>query len=233
VDDPEESEGEIIAFDDLDAEPALAPGEATPAQLVDLLQTALAGGRGQPPPQPALAEAAARLRQRLTTAAKPHRYLRRAAGWTGDLPADDGDLVVGSAAALLAPCEPSGMPPADEARLATVQAADWLGAVVGLVRGSDGASARPPQLVQAIGGCPEVDGDVATTEVDRLEAAFELILPAWEAAGAVDGDWRLTPLGRWALPRALARAWAGDFDAPSPFEGPSPLEGPSGEAGEG
>jgi len=130
-------------------------------------------------------------------------------------------LVTGSVAALVAPREPSGLPPDEEARLEAVQAADWLGAVVGLVRGGAGAPATPSALVGAIDDSPEVDGEVAAADVDGLEAAFELILPVWEAAGALDGDWRLTPLGRWALPRGLAQAWAADFDAPSPLGAPT------------
>lgn len=38
------------------------------------------------------------------------------------------------------------------------------------------------------------------------------MVPAGEAAGAIDSDRRLTALGRWDLPRALAWAWNGDFD---------------------
>jgi hypothetical protein len=38
------------------------------------------------------------------------------------------------------------------------------------------------------------------------------VVPTWEAVGAVDADRRLTALGAWGLPRALARAWGSDFD---------------------
>jgi hypothetical protein len=222
VDEPEDSDDEIIAFDDIEPEDPSVAGEATPAQAVDLLQTALAGEGGREPPQPALAEAAGRLRQHLESGAKPYRYVRRAAGWGDGLPSGDAELVVGATAALMSPREPSGLAPGDEDLLAAVEAADWLGAVVGVVRGGDGTAATPSALVQAIAACPEVDSPPVAEEgsaagSDRVEAAFEVVLPAWEAAGVVDGDWRLTPLGRWALPRALARAWAADFDGPSPL----------------
>ncbi len=46
-----------------------------------------------------------------------------------------------------------------------------------------------------------------------VETTFALVTPAWNALGLIDREERLTPLGAWALPRALARAWGADFDA--------------------
>lgn len=221
VSEPGDSEDEVVCFDDLDPDPT-GGDPFTLAQAVDILRTALVGEVGAAAPRTGLAEAATRLRSGMADDARPHRYLRRAAGWGSAVPDDDVELVIGAAAALVAPREPSGLPPADEARLASMAAADWMGAVVGLVHAGAGTTARPGRLVELIGECPEVDGDVPVEEVDRVESAFELIVPSWEAAGAVDGDWALTPLGRWVLPRALARAWGGDLDAPSPFGAPGP-----------
>jgi hypothetical protein len=89
----------------------------------------------------------------------------------------------------------------------------WVGAVVGLVRGGVGASAEPAALVAAINDCPEVDGTVDPGDADLVELAFEVVVPSWEAVGAVDADRRLTELGAWGLPRALARAWGSDLHA--------------------
>ena len=36
---------------------------------------------------------------------------------------------------------------------------------------------------------------------------------AWRGLGLIDRDDRLTEVGTWVLPRALARAWGVDFDA--------------------
>jgi hypothetical protein len=58
-----------------------------------------------------------------------------------------------------------------------------------------------------------VDGTVDPDDADLVELAFEVVLPTWEAVGAVDADRRLTALGAWGLPGALARAWGGDLDA--------------------
>jgi hypothetical protein len=88
-----------------------------------------------------------------------------------------------------------------------------VGAVVGLTRGGVGASADPAALVATINDCPEVDGRVDPDDADLVELAFEVVLPTWEAVGAVDADRRLTALGVWGLPRALARALDGDLDA--------------------
>lgn len=76
----------------------------------------------------------------------------------------------------------------------------------------EGASAEPEALVGYIDACPEIDGNVDPDDASLVETAFELVLPAWEAAGAVDEGHRLTPLGLCGLPRALAWAWSGVFD---------------------
>jgi len=47
---------------------------------------------------------------------------------------------------------------------------------------------------------------------ESLHRGFEVALLSWEAIGAVSEQRWLTRLGWWGLPRALARAWHGDFD---------------------
>lgn len=39
-------------------------------------------------------------------------------------------------------------------------------------------------------------------------------MEAWKLTGAIDSDHRLTDLGVWGLPRALAWAWGADLDLP-------------------
>ena len=73
---------------------------------------------------------------------------------------------------------------------------------MGGVRGGVGANADPAPLVAAINDCPEVDGTVDPDDADLVELAFEVVLPTWEAAGAVDTNRRMTALGVWGLPRA-------------------------------
>ena len=104
----------------------------------------------------------------------------------------------------------------DESALMALEVADWLGAVLGLVRAGVGAPTEPEDLVRYVDECPELDGERDADDDGLLMLAFELVLPAWEATGAIDSYRRLTELGRWGLPRALAWAWGDDFDKPDP-----------------
>ncbi|MBO0687304.1 MAG: hypothetical protein J2P45_29495, partial [Candidatus Dormibacteraeota bacterium] len=139
------------------------------------------------------------------------RPVRRAAGWR-KLPADDRELWLGTVGGLVAMREESGLEAEDESAIMALDTADWVGAVVGLVRAGRGADARPPALVAYVDSCPEIESSVDRDEAELMEYGFELVLPAWEAAGVVTQDRRLTELGRWGLPRALAWAWGRAFD---------------------
>ena len=108
--------------------------------------------------------------------------------------------------------EASGLDPELESAVMALELADWVGAIVGLVRAGVGASAEPEALIAAIHDTREVDGVVDPDDAAVVGFAFEVVLPTWEAVGAVDPDRRLTALGAWGLPRALARAWGGDLD---------------------
>ncbi len=212
VTEPALAEDEVVAFDDLDARDPEGPEHATPEQLVDLLRRALPELRGQPAPQPNVDEAAAGLRQGLATDERPHRYIRRAAGFDDDVPPTNEDLLVAATSGFMVMPAGVGLSPNDEDSVRILAPADWLGAIVGLARMGPGTSARPVDLVRMIDEAPEVDGAVPADRRERVEAGFEIVLPVWEAVGVVDGDWNLTAVGAWALPRALARAWGGDFD---------------------
>jgi hypothetical protein len=59
-----------------------------------------------------------------------------------------------------------------------------------------------------------VEGEVDEDDRRLIEAAFDLLVPVWQVVGALDAEQRLTELGRWGLPRALAWAWGADFDLP-------------------
>ena len=104
--------------------------------------------------------------------------------------------------------------------------ADWAGAVIGLVRSGVNAIATAGDLVRYARQCPEImsteePGDEAVAydpfaggvvDDESLCRGFEAALLVWEAIGAVSEQRWLTRLGWWGLPRALARAWNGDFD---------------------
>jgi hypothetical protein len=71
--------------------------------------------------------------------------------------------------------------------------------------------------VQAIERCPEIEGrEYDPDEAGVAELAFELVGFAWEALTVLDQSRRLTPIGAWALPRALTQSWGVDFDSGQP-----------------
>jgi hypothetical protein len=157
----------------------------------------------------ALAGAAARLRDREDNDEWPYDALWAAADLDdGDLPDDDEELWLELAAGIVAP---HGDLPVDvdtAAAWASLEPADWAGAVIELVRGDIGQPAGPGTLVDLIARCPEVESEELSDE-DRavLESAMETVGDLWQALGALDDDRRLTPLGHWGLPEALRRAW--------------------------
>ncbi len=210
--------------DDEDEEELLAALEAAEAAAVEVLRRALPELRGVEPPREEFATAARRLRTGLARGDWPYGHVLGAAGWKeDDLPADDAELWLGGAGALVSPREETGLDAGEEAAIIALDPADWLGAVIGVVREGVGADASPEALVGYIGSCPEIEGAVDPDEAPLLEMAFELVLPAWEAAGTVDDGRRLTALGRWGLPRALAWAWGHHFDdGPAPVPAPGP-----------
>lgn len=198
---------------DEDDEKVLAQWEHAEAEAVEVLRQALPAQTLVRLPVGELAAASQRLRAGLGRHDPAVETIRRAAGLDPPLPADDAELWLAAAGALIAMREPSGLDPELEAAVMALELADWLGAMIGLVRGGVGASAEPAALVAAINDCPEVDGTVDPDDADLVELAFEVVLPTWEAVGAVDADRRLIALGAWGLPRALARAWGSDLHA--------------------
>lgn len=200
--------------DDDDVEAFLDACDAAESEAVDLLRRALSKLREEQPPVGDLQAAAGRLRGGIKGRTWPHLHMGRAAGFGLAEPLSNLELWLGATGGLISMREESGLDDEVEASLMSLEHADWMGAIVGLVRAGVGASADPAELISYINRCPEVEGKVDADDVDLVEAAFESILPAWEAAGAVDRNRRLTALGRWGLPRALAWAWSGDFDAP-------------------
>lgn len=154
---------------------------------------------------------------RVATALRTHAGSRRypydvlwAAADLTELPEDDRTLWIALAAAVV---EPDGELPVDlevEAAWATLEPADWAGAVIELTRAGIGQPADPPELVALIARCPEIEGPELTgNEIATLEVAFTPVVDLWRVLGAVDEHHRLTALGRWGLPEALRKAWLG------------------------
>lgn len=201
---------ELFGFEDDDD--LLAEWDEADAEAVQLLREALPELRGLPAPRQALTEAAERIRAGIAAQHVPYTYISGAAGWNGKLPGDDLELWIGATGSLLAGLDEFPMPIEELSTIMALQHGDWAGAVLGLVRGGVGAPATPEDLVQYADECPEIEGEADPEDAEVIEEGFGHLLDLWEATGAVEAD-RLTELGRWGLPRALAWAWQGDFDA--------------------
>ncbi len=108
----------------------------------------------------------------------------------------------------------TGLDVEEESLLLSLEHADWLGAIISVVRDGPGTDASPDALVDGIRNCPElvIESDLDLEEESHLEAAFWIVALPWQVLGLIDPDQRLTELGEWVLPRALARAWGGNFD---------------------
>jgi hypothetical protein len=212
---PHSEPGRGLFDSDFDEDEFLKEWEVAEAHAVEVLRYALAPVLGKRPPASALSAAAGQLRVGIRAGRWPYRHMGRAAGWGRlELPEDDVDLWLGAAGGLISPREDTGLGEEEEGTIMSLDFADWLGAIIGLVRGGLGKSAWPEDLVRYIDECPEVEGSVDPADVALIEGAFEAVIPAWQAAGALDGDRRLTAMGRWGLPRALAWAWNADLDEP-------------------
>jgi hypothetical protein len=207
---PEAFEDEL----DQDTDEFLAAWEAADKDAAELLREALADQRGAAPPP--LADVATRLREEIRAGRHPAAWMHRGSGMGDQLPDSDAELLLRCLTAVIAAPEDRGIGVEEETMLDTLEHADWLGAVVSLVRAGPGAKADPSAIVRGIESCPEVNipAGIDFDERGSLEAAFSIVSLAWLVAGCVDRDDRLTTVGEWALPRALARGWGADFDAP-------------------
>lgn len=184
------------------------------AQAVGILRTALSGHRRRPAPTDAVREAATAVRWAIREDDPVALLVVAANGWDrDDLPDDDEALVAWTAGAILIQEDDPGLDAEDEAAVMALEFGDWVGAVVEAVRDGVGTSMTPGNLVRLADRCPEVDGELDSDDAAVVARGYEIVLPTWQLAGVVDGNDRLTELGAWLLPRVLAFAWGGDFDA--------------------
>jgi hypothetical protein len=207
-------------------DPGLA-WDAAERYAVALLRDALPQAQAAPVPAGELTVAAARFRSAMRK--WPYRQLARAAWGQRPRkrpPADDTDLWLDAAGAMATMRRHIGIDSPSLEPVTLLRPADWAGAVIGLVRSGVNAIATAGNLVRYARQCPEIistaePGDQAAAydpfaggvaDDESLCRGFEVALLSWEAIGAVSEQRWLTRLGWWGLPRALARAWNGDFD---------------------
>ena len=216
--------------------------DAAERYAVRLLREALPEAQAAPVPAGELTAEAARFR---SAARKwPYRQLARAA-WgqrpRKRSPAGDTDLWLDAAGAMATMQGHFGADLRLLEPVTVLRPADWAGAVIGLVRSGVNAIATAGDLVRYARQCPEImstpgAGDEAVAydpfaggvvDDESLFRGFEAALLVWEAIGAVNEQRWLTRLGWWGLPRALARAWNGDFDRAA-WAGSAELDGKEG-----
>jgi hypothetical protein len=192
----------------------LAEWEAADHHAAEVVIEALPQARRAETPGGAVAAAAGQLRAGLSADQYPYSWMGKAAGLEAKPPSEDAELLLRVLAATISPEEETGLDPEDEASIIALEHGDWAGAVIELCRRGPGATAEPAALAEAIEACPEIEGPPSNPgEAVVAETAFELVGFAWQAAGVLDEDRRLTPAGAWLLPRALTRAWGVDFES--------------------
>jgi len=209
-----------LYLDDEDDDELIRQWEEAERECIDVLREALPEVRAATPPEDAIQAAATEIRRAVDNGEYPWRHLVQAAGWARNLPDDDRELWLGATGALTSLRDESGLDTETEASLIALELADWVGAVIGLVRAGVGAYAEPRDLVRYIDDCPEVDGETDPDDAAFVESVFYTVTAGWRATGALDRDDRLTPLGWWGLPRALGWAWNTDFESSSDGDGP-------------
>ena len=210
--------------DALSADPATA-ATATPlprretdedsqrAEAVALLADCLPLRTRQPCPDDQLAKAVAFMRTHLHRPELPWTAIAAATGWDGPPPDEDREFWLDAAFSLAAPRRPLPLPDELQECLASLELDDWLSTVIELTRAGAGTPVDPQSLLVLSSRCMDVDsGAVEPESAGLMEAAFEVIVPVWQAVGAVADDATLTELGAWGLPLALARAWDGELE---------------------
>ena len=116
---------------------------------------------------------------------------------------------------LLDPFTPGGRSryPAEEREaFAALEWADWLGAVIGVVRSGAGSDASPAALVDHVNRCPEVTSTIPRAHRPYYEWAWQHVVALWQRHELIDERRRLTTVGERILPAMLFRAWEGPID---------------------
>ena len=126
----------------------------------------------------------------------------------------DGDVVLWAASATIDPdLDQIGDGPITDhskplSRAGALESVDWATIIVAVVQAGPGAFCGVDRLTEILMATAEVGDD----DIDLVGASFEHNRPLWQAAGITDADDRLTELGVWALPRAVCRVLATEFD---------------------
>ena len=119
---------------------------------------------------------------------------------------EESDAVAAAVASFVAPVDLAPFGPAERDAVLILEWADWLGAVIGLVRAGEGVAVDGAGMVDLVNRCPEVTTTIPKADRARIEWAFDTAIASWTDLGIL-ADGRLTEFGVAALPAALRRAW--------------------------
>jgi len=87
---------------------------------------------------------------------------------------------------------------------------DWLTTVLTLIGAGVGTPVQHDQLLETLLNAPALLDD-QEDDAELLSESLNFVLPLWRRLGAMDENSRLTALGVWGLPRALARSWRAEL----------------------
>lgn len=197
----------VVRMGDVDAADDLDTWDAAESGAWRVVQRAIAG-EDRPADPAAVSRAVASVRAlRLDQGSAAAAVWSAAGADEGHLPPDDTRVWLELTAAVVTPRDDVQLDAEALAALASLEPADWAGAVIELVRAGVGTAVTPEGLVVFVTRCPEIEGEDLTREDQAvLVEGFTVAIDLWTALGAVV-DERLTPLGLWGLPEALRVAW--------------------------
>lgn len=205
LDDPDD----LDYLDDLDDEEFLAALDEADREAAALLMEMLGDDLPSEVPQRQCSASTGLLRAGVSRGAWPYDWFARSLSWAAGVPNDMDDEAAWliAAGSVVSPPQDPGWDIESVAAVMTLTHADWIAAVVAMVRQGSGADASPQALVRTSSVVPEVEVEFDYDGLQLVEHAFELVMPLWQALGAVDDDRRVTALGCWGLPRALWLTW--------------------------
>lgn len=125
-----------------------------------------------------------------------------------DVSGDPETALVRTAGAYLAPVDLSPHPRGEQAPIAALEPADWVGVILGVLRDQGTTPLTGSVAVTYVNRCPEIATSIPARDAESVAWAFDRTLYSWECTGVLDELGLLTPIGRWILPQAVALAWA-------------------------
>lgn len=205
----DQEDEDLTDLEGLDDEDFLAAMEAEDREAAALLMEWLGDDMPRRLPRAQRRDAVKALRAGITKGTWPHDWFARSLSWQGGVPADLDDEAawLRAAGSVVSPPEDPGWDTEAVGAVMSLTHADWIAAVLALVRQGAGSDASPQALARKSMLVPEIEGEIDPADIGLVEHAFEVVTPLWQALGAVDEQRRVTRLGCWGMPRAFWLTW--------------------------